>query len=105
MTQTIFTKTAKVEALADEGKRYLLNVSGVLTRLSISTNGYYSFKHRKPSTIQLHKEIIEDKIIDIYNESHKNYGAPKITRKLHELGEKNSEEAVGNYIRGLDIKA
>lgn len=94
MTQAIFIETAKAEALVAEGKRRRLNVSGVIKILGVSRNGYYSFKHRKPSTRQLYKEKIEDKIIDIYDESHQNYGAPKITQKLHESGEKISEKTV-----------
>ena len=105
MTQAIFIETAKAEALAAKGKRRRLNVSGVLRILGVSRNGYYSFKHRKPSKRQLHKETLQDEIIDIYDESHKNYGAPKITQKLREIGEKISEKTVGNYMRELGIKA
>ena len=105
MTQAIFIETAKAEALAAKDKRLRLNVSGVLRILGVSRTGYYSFKNRKPSNRQIHKEILEDKIIDIYDESHQNYGAPKITRKLHEIGEKVSEKTIGNYMRKLGIKA
>lgn len=73
--------------------------------LGVSRNGYYSFKHRKPSTRELHKETIEDKIIDIYDESHQNYEAPKITQKLRESDETISEKTVENYMRNLGIKA
>ena len=105
MTQAIFIETAKAEALVADGKRRRLNVSGVLEILGVSRNGYYSFTHRKTSNRQLYKEKIEDKIIDIYDESHQNYGAPKITQKLHESGEKISEKTVGNYMMELGIKA
>lgn len=47
---------------------------------------------------QMNKEKIEDKIIDIYDEWHPNYGVPKITQKLREIGEKISEKTVGNYM-------
>lgn len=52
-----------------------VNNGKVPTRSSsnYSRNSYYSFKHRNPSTKQLHKEIFEDKIVNIYHESHKNY--------------------------------
>ena len=105
MTQAIFIETAKAEDLAVKDKKRRLNVSGVLRILGVSRNGYYAFKSRKPSERQKHKEFIEDKIIDIYDESHKNYGAPKITQKLHEIGEEISEKTVGNYMRELGIKA
>ena len=105
MTQAIFIETAKAEAIAADGKRRRLNVSGVLKILGVSRTDYYSFKHRKPSERQMNKEKIEDKIIDIYDESHQNYGAPKITQKLREIGEKISEKTVGNYMRELGLKA
>ena len=105
MTQAIFIETAKAEASANKDKKRRLNVSGVLRILGVSRNGYYAFKHRKPSLREQHKQNIEDKIVDIYDESHQNYGAPKITQKLHEIGEEISEKTVGNYMRELGIKA
>ena len=88
----------------DEGERRL-NVSGVLRVLGVSRNGYYSFRKRLPSDRQKRKEAIMEKIITIYNESHQNYGAPKITKVLQSEGEKISEKTVGNYMRELGIRA
>lgn len=105
MTQAIFIETVKVEEQAVKDKKRRLNVSGVLRILGVSRNGYYSFKNRKPSLGKKRREVIEDKIIDIYDESHQNYGAPKITQKLREMGEKISEKTVGNYMRELGLKA
>lgn len=90
--------------LKDEGKRRL-NVSGVLRVLGVSRNGYYSFRKRLPSDRQKRKEAIMEKIMTIYNESHQNYGAPKITKVLQSEGEKISEKTVGNYMRELGIRA
>ncbi|MFQ8955665.1 MAG: IS3 family transposase [Mediterraneibacter gnavus] len=41
----------------------------------------------------------------IYEESHQNYGAPKITAELRKSGEYVSEKTVGNYMRQMGIKA
>lgn len=92
------------DELKDEGERRL-NVNGVLRVLGVSRNGYYSFKKRLPSDRQLRKEVIMNKIMTIYDESHQNYGAPKITKALQSEGEKISEKTVGNYMRELQIKA
>ena len=92
------------DKLNDEGERRL-NVSGVLRVLGVSRNGYYSFRKRLPSDRQKRKEAIMEKIIAIYNESHQNYGAPKITNVLKSEGEKISEKTVGNYMRELGIRA
>ena len=43
--------------------------------------------------------------MDIYNSSHQNYGAPKITSQLQRSGEIISERTVGKYMRDLNIKA
>ena len=92
------------DKLNDEGERRL-NVSGVLRVLGVSRNGYYSFRKRLPSDRQKRKEAIMEKIMAIYNESHQNYGAPKITKVLQGEGEKISEKTVGNYMRELGIRA
>lgn len=92
------------DKLNDEGERRL-NVSGVLRVLGVSRNGYYSFRKRLPSDRQKRKEAIMEKIMAIYNESHQNYGAPKITKVLQSEGEKICEKTVGNYMRELGIRA
>jgi transposase InsO family protein len=92
------------DKLNNEGERRL-NVSGVLRVLGVSRNGYYSFRKRLPSDRQKRKEAIMEKIMAIYNESHQNYGAPKITMVLQSEGEKISEKTVGNYMRELGIRA
>jgi transposase InsO family protein len=92
------------DKLNDEGERRL-NVSGVLRVLGVSRNGYYSFRKRLPSDRQKRKEALMEKIMEIYNDSHQNYGAPKITKVLQGEGEKISEKTVGNYMRELGIRA
>jgi putative transposase len=92
------------EELGVEGKRQL-NVSGVLRILGVSRSGYQSFKKRLPSERQLRKEAIMAKIKAVHEESHLNYGAPKITQLLCEDGEKITEKTVGNYMREMGIKA
>ena len=44
-------------------------------------------------------------IKQIYDGSHQNYGAPKITEMLHRQGESIAEKTVGNYMRQMGIKA
>ncbi len=92
------------DKLNDEGERRL-NVSGVLRVLGVSRKGYYSFRKRLPSDRQKRKEALMEKIMEIYNDSHQNYGAPKITKVLQGEGEKISEKTVGNYMRELGIRA
>ena len=46
-----------------------------------------------------------DMIRSIYDASHQNYGAPKITAIMKEGGEKISEKTVGNYLKEMGIHA
>lgn len=77
----------------------------MLKILGVSRSGYLSFSCRLPSEQKQRKERIKQKIKKIYEESHQNYGAPKITKKLIGEGEKISEKTVGNYMQELGIKA
>ena len=82
-----------------------LNVSGVLRHLGVSRSGYNTWKSRIPSNREQRKNKIKDKICDIYDESHQNYSAPKIAKKLKEEGKTISERTVGNYMREMGLKA
>lgn len=105
MTQALFLETAETEAhLKEQGERRL-NVCGVLRKLGVSRNGYRSFLRRLPSEQEIRKQSIKERILAIYEESHQNYGAPKITQCLQQDGEIISEKTVGNYMRELGIKA
>lgn len=90
--------------MREQGGRRL-NVSGVLRHLGVSRSGYNTWKNRIPSNQEQRKNKIKDKICNIYDESHQNYGAPKITKKLKEEGETISEKTVGNYMREMGLKA
>lgn len=46
-------------------------------------------KKRVPSATEKHRGEIKQKIRKIYEDSHQNYGAPKITRELWKTGEKS----------------
>lgn len=105
MTEALFLETARYERrLLEEGKRRP-NVSGVLRILGVSRNGYLAWKKRLPSNREKRKEQIKERILEIYQESHQNYGAPKIAECLRREGEKIADKTVGNYMRELGIKA
>lgn len=106
MTQTIFTATSEyVNEINELPVKRQVSVSGILKKLGVSRSGYNAWKNRVPSDTEQHREKLKAKIQDIYDSSHQNYGAPKITRKLHSAGEVISEKTVGNYMRQMGIKA
>ena len=105
MTETLFLETAECEELRKEQGERRLNVSGVLKLLGVSRSGYLNWKKRLPSKRKLRKQAIKERILEIYHESHQNYGAPKIRECLKKEGEVIAEKTVGNYMRELGIKA
>lgn len=103
MTETRYAATAAFKE-GFSGKRRV-SVSGILDKLGVSRSGYLSWLKREPSSQQRRKKQIKEKIQEIHQESHRIYGAPKITEKLNDTGERIAEKTVGNYMRELDIKA
>lgn len=77
----------------------------MLKILGVSSSGYYSWKKRTPSKQEKRKQEIKKEIINIYNESHQIYGAPKIASILQSRGYVISEKTVGNYMREEGLKA
>ena len=77
----------------------------MLNKLGVSRSGYNSWLHRLPSNQGKRKEAIKLQIQEIYDMSHQNYGAPKITKELHKNGDNISERTVGKYMSEMHIKA
>ena len=105
MTEALFLETAECEKRFKEQGERRLNVSGVLAVLGVSRSGYLNWKKRLPSDRELRKHALKERILDIYQDSHQNYGAPKITKRLRQEGEIIAEKTVGNYMKELGIKA
>ena len=82
-----------------------VSISGMLKYLGVSRSRYRAFKKHKPSVSQQRKDAVKEEIKKIYNKSHQNYGAPKITVELRKSGKKISERTVGKYMREMGIRA
>lgn len=103
MTEVIYIEVeSKCEDLKEKRR---VSVSGVLNILGVSRSGYNAWLNRLPSNQEKRKQAVKEKIKEIYNKSHQNYGAPKITKELIKEGEKISERTVGKYMKELKIKA
>ena len=105
MTEALFLETARQERMLKEQGERRLNVSGVLRILGVSRSGYLRWKKRLPSGREKRKQALMGRILAIYEDSHQNYGAPKITECLRKEGVKIAEKTVGNYMRELGIRA
>lgn len=82
-----------------------VSISGVLRKLGVSRSGYLAFLKHKPSATEQRRNSVKDRIMQIYNASKQNYGAPKIARLLQQEGERISERTVGKYMKQLGIRA
>lgn len=77
----------------------------MLKYLGVSRSGYAAWKRHIPSDTAKRRKLLKDKIKKIYDDSHQNYGAPKITKELRKTGENISERTVGKYMKQMGIKA
>ena len=106
MTQAIYVSTAEyIEEINTLPVKRQVSVSGILKKLGVSRSGYHAWRKRAPSNTEMRRAALKEKIQEIYDESHQNYGAPKITAELQKSGERVSEKTVGNYMRQMGIKA
>lgn len=105
MTQALYRETIALEERLPRTDKRRLNVSRVLKLLGVSRSGFRAYKFRKPSKQALRRSAVRKQIRDIYNDSHQNYGAPKITQRLRQNGEKISEKTVGNYMKEMGLRA
>ena len=106
MTQAIYTATAEyVDDIQRSPVKRRVSVSGILKQLGVSRSGYNSWKNRIPSQAQKRRNLLKERILDIYEGSHQNYGAPKITQELKKEGETIAEKTVGTYMRQMGLRA
>ena len=106
MTQALYVSTAEyIEEINALPVKRQVSVSRILKKLGVSRSGYHAWRKRAPSNTEMRRAALKEKIQEIYDESHQNYGAPKITAELQKSGERVSEKTVGNYMRQMGIKA
>ena len=106
MTKTLYAATSKyVEEINNLPVKRQVSVSGILKKLDVSRSGYNAWKNRVPSDTSIRQTDLKEKIQKIYDDSHQNYGAPKIAAELRKSGENIAELTVGNYMREMHIKA
>ncbi len=50
--------------------------------LAISRSGYYAWTHREPSARQKENEALKAKIVEVFDDSRKTYGSPRVHEEL-----------------------
>ena len=89
LTKALYTATSEyVKEIKSLPVKRQVSVSGILKKLGVSRSGYNAWKKRVPSDTSVRRAVLKEKIQKIYEESHQNYGAPKITApELRKSGE------------------
>lgn len=73
--------------------------------LSIERSGYYAWLQKKPGKRQQQNEILDKKIVAIFNTHKHRYGSPRITNELHDGGENCSKNRVARRMIHLGLRA
>ena len=103
LTKAIYTKvSANIEAVKVTGRR--VSVSEMRKFLGVSRSGYRFFLNRKVSPSCRRKAAVKKEIQKIYDNSKKNYIAPKISQGLRKSGETISQCTVDKYMRETGIR-
>ena len=73
--------------------------------LGVSRSSYYKFLNKKESNRSIENKQFQERILTIYKESKKRYGAPKIHKVLMDKGFKISLKRVQRLMKMLGIKS
>ena len=71
--------------------------------LHMPKSTYYKSHHYTPSRRKLENEKLKQNILEIYTESNRRYGAPKIQKILEQCGKYVSIKRVQRFMKQLNI--
>lgn len=71
--------------------------------LHVSTSGFYDWLNRKPKPNN--RELIETKVVAIFEKSKRTYGSPRIFDELKDAGYKTSKSTVARIMRDYRLLA
>lgn len=73
--------------------------------LKVSTSGYYAWRGRPPSTREMANQKLIQKIEEVFEESNKTYGSPRVYQKLRRQGVRCSENRIARLMRLRSLRA
>jgi transposase InsO family protein len=73
--------------------------------LRVSRSSYYSWLTRNPSKRSIENQKLSDRIKEIYQQSKKTYGSPRVTIKLQEEGLHVSRRRVARLMKRQNLKS
>lgn len=93
----------KYQFMQDNTERY--KVKSMCEVLRVSRSGYYAWKTRPPSPRQKENELLLGRIRQIYTESRRLYGSPRIRAVLKEEGCRCGKNRIARIMRDSCIRA
>lgn len=85
--------------------RFEFRVEKMCKVLKVSRSGYYAWLKRPQSERKKRKERLAKRIKQIFLESRRLYGSPKITEELRSEGEKISRKTVARIMKELGLRS
>jgi transposase InsO family protein len=73
--------------------------------LGVSRSGYYRWRGRGPSDRTLKNKRLNDRIKEIWKDSYKTYGSPRIHEQLKKEGETASRPRVARLMKKMGIQS
>jgi putative transposase len=85
--------------------RFQFRVKKMCKVLQVSRSGYYEWLERAESASARRRKELSQQIQQIYLDSRRLYGSPKITRRLWQEGVRVSQKTVGRLMRASGIQS
>ena len=93
----------KLEFMKNHNQEF--NVEKMAQILGVGRSSYYEFIGRTPSQRAIKNECLTEEIKNIYEESRKTYGSPRVQAKLKDRGETCSRRRVARLMQKAGLQA
>jgi putative transposase len=86
-----------------DAHRERFGVEPICRILQVAPSSYYAAKRRQPSARAVGDAVLAPKVLQVWTDNYKVYGARKIWRQLHREGVRVGRDRVARLMRGLGI--
>jgi transposase InsO family protein len=73
--------------------------------LAVSRSGFYAWRGRKPSAMQLRRETLTETIREIHLQSRRTFGGPRVYRELLKQGHAVNRKTVEKYMQNAGLQS
>ena len=86
-----------------DAHRERFGVEPICRTLQVAPSSYYAAKRRQPSARAVGDAVLAPKVLQVWTDNYKVYGARKVWRQLHREGVRVGRDRVARLMRGLGI--